>query len=647
MGKVKLILSAAGSLFDEDGRRRLVWIALIVPILICMIIMLFVYLVSGLLGFIASANVRDNWNVVRNNILDIFQSINYTIDRDIKNEVYAYMPDFSVNLSKAAISEKYPNGLLIYDTEELEAAQLNMSSAADAIRKVNESGYAELMNSYGIDDFPQYSDIAADNAFITDIGIAGYSDYLTSTRQLLEAVAMLKMKTYTYECKDYKTADNRSGHIQRLTVVQEDGTTKTVEYNCIGEVAIFLPDFLALYQTRLLELSLSDENTTYSDMEKASSVLEDVNTEEELIETVNDFYGSEVKSTLGLMQIADLASIIRGALNGGNIAIQTTYDYYDDGSSKLTVFLSAPNSEEWSEIFGITEEQEQTVNDFKAVIEQQLTDSDVPESDFWISLDDMFQAALFVYFEGFFNLPVEASELRPNTNGIITTLGEYQEIHRHGSSPAFEEGVTLDIAEKDTPIRIELLPSVGSKCISDIVIYDVWIAENNSGAANNCLYNSDAVTVAYYIDTDLFKSTYGFDFPSPSRAFDVDGTVTMLVEYSCLSSLMVDESYIGCSILDDIEKGDYVIGYCHDGAYKNSDLVYTSNFNSYYHDYTSVSDNETPHISIKIDFYESELQAANDNGYSGLSGHIYNCRANPLLWFKSFRTETLIPAGEK
>ena len=60
-----------------------------------------------------------------------------------------------------------------------------------------------------------------------------------------------------------------------------------------------------------------------------------------------------------------------------------------------------------------------------------LDEAEIPQDERTISLDGMVQAALFVYFEGFFDLPVSSSELAPGGNGILSQCGEVSEFHQY------------------------------------------------------------------------------------------------------------------------------------------------------------------------------------------------------------------------
>ena len=61
-------------------------------------------------------------------------------------------------------------------------------------------------------------------------------------------------------------------------------------------------------------------------------------------------------------------------------------------------------------------------------------------------------------FKAFFNLPVEADDLKENTNGILTTLNDFETIHSRGTSTigkAYESGITLYLNDEDTEVRAE------------------------------------------------------------------------------------------------------------------------------------------------------------------------------------------------
>ena len=171
------------------------------------------------------------------------------------------------------------------------------------------------------------------------------------------------------------------------------------------------------------------------------------------------------------------------------------------------------------------------------------------------------QAALFVYFEGFFELPVDSSDLARGTNGILSQCGDISDIHsyKYGSKEygVPEKGITLELADGETPVYANLLNC--GNCIVDAVIYDVWDMENGGHYVETVkesrVFNYSAVTIAYIIDTDVFEEEYGFPFPSIDGVTG-GGTITLFLEFTCLDSVNVSELDIGYSIYDIFGSGD-------------------------------------------------------------------------------------------
>lgn len=61
----------------------------------------FIALISGLLAIVQNNNLRNHWNYYRTSISELFNGIESDINTNVKDEVYDFMPEFSVNLSKA------------------------------------------------------------------------------------------------------------------------------------------------------------------------------------------------------------------------------------------------------------------------------------------------------------------------------------------------------------------------------------------------------------------------------------------------------------------------------------------------------------------------------------------------------------------
>lgn len=215
---------------------------------------------------------------------------------------------------------------------------------------------------------------------------------------------------------------------------------------------------------------------------------------------------------LSLFQMSNLKSIIENANMSGAIKIET-----ERTADKLSITLETVGSDVWREVFGIEEEFEQYVEQSQMAIEMALSEAEIPQEEWTISLDNMVQLALFVYFEGFFELPVSSSDLAPGGNGILSQCGDVSELHQYtyGTKDMGvpERGITLELTGR-TAIHADLL-NCGS-CIQDAFIYDVWNMDEQDIAndTNSKVFNQSAVTIAYIIDTDQFEDDYGFPFPT-------------------------------------------------------------------------------------------------------------------------------------
>lgn len=666
---IPAVKAAVKALYDKDERKKLFQklggligggIMLVVMILCC-----FLLLIGGIFGLLVNTYVKENWNIVRNNIWDVFESLDRTANGEIRQAVYAFMPEFSVNLSKAAISDSYPGSLLIYDTAEYEKAREAMELAAKQLRSVNSEGECiGICSIYGVDYAEgMYEYIRSDGVFYKDTGIESAGDYSMPVRMILTAAAQKKLNNYRYTIKEYETEDGKKVKTQTLTVSGER-LTEIVQYNTVGNVELYLPYFLALYQTRLCE-DVFNKEISDEDGERFNQAIEEnlggdigeSENEEELQEAVKGMSNSDINSVLSFMQIADLKHILQKNLIEGGITADISYENgtAPDGNPKrkMIITLEAPDDEEWLEVFDIepTDFNESTVEEFKTVISQILTDADISESEFYLNLDDFFQNALFIYFQGFFNLPVESTELVKLSNSIIDKYGDYSRFHTMGYNYAktVETGVTIAVENEETEVKVDLLPGVKRDCIEDIVIYDIWLSgEHGNGeygnrAIQSVSYGCNMITLAYAINTERFEQDYGFSFPSPFEQYDeeMNTEITMLVEYSCLSECYYPTiSYqVGDSVKEQIEKGNFSIGLCNNGITNSSEQNAASEYDWHRHN------GNTPHLSIKVAFFNYagiDLYDTNTNTYSGITGSNYKnywYMSNPMLWFKGFRTE--------
>lgn len=116
----KIIMMVVDTLSTEKGRNTVMKIVMVILGLIMMIFTVFAGLISGLLDVVETTDLQNHWQYIKSNLSDIFRGMETEIDDDVRAEVYDFMPDFSINLSKAAINSEFDgNSLILYDSEEI------------------------------------------------------------------------------------------------------------------------------------------------------------------------------------------------------------------------------------------------------------------------------------------------------------------------------------------------------------------------------------------------------------------------------------------------------------------------------------------------------------------------------------------------
>ena len=398
---------------------------------------------------------------------------------------------------------------------------------------------------------------------------------------------------------------------------------------------MYLPEFLAMYnicQSREYLTAVTQNQAPDIETQIEQAVGGIPETAEEAQDYLNGAWQGMVDGrgavNLDLFRMANLKSIIEGASIDGAVKIST-----ERTSDKLSITLETVGSDIWEDIFGIDEELKQYVEQSQLTIEMALDEAEIPQDERTISLDGMVQAALFVYFEGFFDLPVSSSELAPGGNGILSQCGEVSELHQYtyGTKDMGvpEKGITLALKEK-TAVHANLLDY--GDCIQDIYVYDVWNMDEQDIAndTNSKVFNRSAVTLAYIIDTAQFEADYGFPFPSIDGVSNA-GTITLFLEFTCLSEVEFEDADIGSS-LDSV---DIVVGYSHEG-------YYSGRYDSGLWRHSLNRDECVPHVGVKTYFMSGEVSRPEPpqgtHYYCGPSAKDIGAAANPRLWFKGFRT---------
>ena len=630
----KIIMMAVQAAKNEKVRKAVLYIVFMTLGLIMMIFVVFTGLISGLFAVIENTNLKNHWEYMRTNISEVFNGIEGEINTDVKEEVYDFMPEFSVNLSKATIANNFDgSALILYDEDEISRAEGIMSNYAYQLRAIKtQDAFDSFISDY--DTNLSFSDISSIR-FTDDTGIDNLSEYSDELKTFLYHRAMEQMSKYNYTFEKVKV-DGKKADRQTLVVAAADGSTQTVEYTCIGGGEIYLPEFLAMYhirQTREFLIKVTDNKEADNvDSQIASAVGDIPDTQEEAQEYIEGSWNSMINGkgaiNLNVFEVSNLKSIMENASMDGAVKIET-----ERSSDKLSITLETAGSDVWKDIFQIEESLWEYVEQAQSAIETALSDAEIPEDEWSISLDNMVQLALFVYFEGFFELPVSSSDLAPGGNGILSQCGDVSELHQYtyGTKDMGvpERGITLELTGR-TAIHADLL-NCGS-CIQDAFIYDVWNMDEQDIAndTNSKVFNQNAVTIAYIIDTDQFEEDYGFPFPS-INGLRKNETITLFLEFTCLSEVEYEDIDIGSSV--DLE--NLTVGYSHDGYYSDT---YDKGLWRHHLD----RDECIPHVGIKTYFMSGEAATPDPpqgtHYYGGPSAKNIGVAANPRLWFKAFRT---------
>lgn len=630
----KIIMLAVQAAKNEKIRKVALYIVFMSLGLILMIFVVFTGLISGLFAVVENSNLKNHWEYMRTNISEVFKGIESEINTDVKEEVYNFMPEFSINLSKATIANNFDgSSLILYDEDEISRAENIMRDYAGQLRAIKSQ---DEFVSY-ISDFDtelSFSDIS-NIRFTDDTGIDNLSEYSDELKTFLYHRAMEQMSKYNYTFEKVEV-DGKSADRQILVVTTADGSTQTVEYTCIGGGEIYLPEFLAMYHIRQVReyLIKVTENKIAEDVDSqlASAIGDIPDTQEQAQEYIESSWNSMINGkgaiNLNIFEVSNLKTIMENANMDGAVKIET-----ERSSDRLSITLETVGSDVWKEIFQIEEDLWKYVEQTQSAIEMALTDAEIPEEEWTISLDNMVQLALFVYFEGFFELPVSSSDLAPGGNGILSQCGDVSDLHQYtyGTKDMGvpERGITLELTGRTT-IHADLL-NCGS-CIQDAFIYDVWNMNEQDIAndTNSKVFNQSAVTIAYIIDTDQFEDDYGFPFPT-INGLRHGSTITLFLEFTCLSEVEFKDLDIGSSV--DFE--NLTVGYSHDGYYSD-----TYDKGLWRHHLNR--DECIPHVGIKTYFMSGEAAAPDPpqgtHYYGGPSAKDIGVVANPRLWFKAFRT---------
>lgn len=626
-----IVKVGAKLLSSKKGRRFIVGIICAVFLLLFGITAAVWFIIASYFGLVGNAMtdvlINQSWSDINKYVAGALDDVNNTISGEIKETTYSFMPDFSINLSKAVLQQTLEKNnastILLYDSSDIEKYDKLADEAVTTLKAVKSQSD---LNKIFPDKKYKYSDLENDTAF----SLNDKNNFKEETKEMIQKLVRKGLPDYNYIITE-KTVDSKNYKTQILTVKSGENTD-TVQYTVSGAGDIYLPLFIAMYHAKngvyvkdMLKNSVSELTSDIAD-----------NTESNGIADYNDFIATVRLANIDLFGAAEIGRAVTNAISNGAISI-THKIASDENNRKLTLTLVMPSQKEWEEMFGVSE-KEDIVTDNLKVIETMLEKAGI--TDLYFPVATTMKSALFTYFEGFFNLPVNSSELENRV--ILTSLNAEQFFHHNGLYTAYDGGVTLALKDSEVPVRIDILPNA-TDVIQDAFIYDVYDSEEHNiiKSTPNYTYNCSAVEIAYIIDVDTFKEQYGFDFPTivttNGNTFEAGDTITMLIEYSCMGRITVKEDDIGRS-LSDIFGDSWIIGYSHSGAHsKEKDEGFDAT--GWYH--TFGSEKNVYHLGIKAAFIDGEVvrpEYQEPHAYNGLSIKNVGAKVNPLLWFKAFRT---------
>ena len=186
----KIIMMVVDTLSTEKGRNIVLKIVMVILGLIMMIFTVFAGIISGLLDVVETIDLQNHWRYIKSNLSDIFRGMETEIDDDVRAEVYDFMPDFSINLSKAAINSEFDgSSLILYDSEEIESAKAVMLQYAEELRSIGtENEFQQYIAAFDDTDI-SFSDIT-DVHFREDANLDKISEYKDGVKRFLYTRAM-------------------------------------------------------------------------------------------------------------------------------------------------------------------------------------------------------------------------------------------------------------------------------------------------------------------------------------------------------------------------------------------------------------------------------------------------------------------------
>lgn len=345
------------TLASNEKGRKIIGAALLTPIVIILLgIGVFIALLTGLFsllyGAVRDTSVSQSWNDIRKNVESALSGVNSSINTQVKNDTYSFMPDFSINLSKSVLQKTFSEGnssfLLLYDTKEVNDSVAKAKKYIDKLKKVKSQKELEQLNEEIDLSSYKYSELAKDKEFRDDKSY-DMSKYSQSTVQLINTLVKPEMPTYDYD-EETVTIDGVKAKKQILTV-HKDNKTQIVEYTCYGEGDIYLPRLLALYQaetfSRFEDMAESDASGLDNDI---ASAIENVSSDGSGGATADGF---DV-ACLNVFQAQEIGQIFERAALEGKFSAKVSTEKTGT-TEKLSITVKTPSEDDWYEMFNVDE----------------------------------------------------------------------------------------------------------------------------------------------------------------------------------------------------------------------------------------------------------------------------------------------------
>lgn len=324
-------------LSTKKGRRFIVGIICAVFMLLFGITAAVWFIIASYFGLIGNAMsdvlINQSWSDINKYVDSALNDVNNTINGEIKETTYSFMPDFSINLSKAVLQQTLEKNnastILLYDSSDIEKYDKLADEAVTMLKAVKSQSD---LNKIFPDKKYKYTDLENDTAF----SLNDKNNFKEETKEMIQTLVRKGLPYYNYIVTE-KTIDNKNYKTQVLTVKSGENTD-TVKYTVSGAGDIYLPLFIAMYHAKngvyvkdMLKNSVSDLTSDIAE-----------NTESSGIADYNDFIATVRLANIDLFGAAEIGRAVTNAISNGAISI-THKITSDENNRKLTLTLVMPS----------------------------------------------------------------------------------------------------------------------------------------------------------------------------------------------------------------------------------------------------------------------------------------------------------------